>query len=182
MKKKHPLRRIVLTGATTVSAIVLLLALKPTTAPFASQAGVRAPQRPPVSAEPSAAGGDPTVPVTEPSGPARRTPAGSPAASARPAAPAAPAKRTVTGDVAQTSYGPVQVSITVEGGRITAATAVQAPNGTPMSDQLTASAIPRLNQAAVTAQSAAIDTVSGASFTSQGYQQSLQSALDKAGV
>lgn len=59
---------------------------------------------------------------------------------------------------------------------------MQAPNGTAMSGQLTASAIPRLNQAAVTAQSAAIDTVSGASFTSQGYQQSLQSALDKAGV
>ncbi|MFJ4847868.1 MULTISPECIES: FMN-binding protein [unclassified Streptomyces] len=177
MKKKHPLRRIVLTGATTVSAIVLLLALKPTTAPFAAQAGARPPQQqPPVSAEPSAAGGDPSVPV--PSAPAGR----SPDRSAAPARPAAPAARTVTGDVAQTSYGPVQVSITVAGGRITAASAVQAPSGTPMSEQLTASAIPRLNQAAVTAQSAAIDTVSGASFTSQGYQQSLQSALDKAGV
>lgn len=170
MKKNRPLRRIVLAGATTVSGIVLLLALKPTTAPFAAQAGARPPQQPPVSAEPSAAGGDPSVPV--PSAPARRAPGAS----------AAPAKRTVTGDVAQTSYGPVQVSITVEGRRITAATAVQAPNGTAMSGQLTASAIPRLNQAAVTAQSAAIDTVSGASFTSQGYQQSLQSALDKAGV
>ncbi|MEU6342598.1 FMN-binding protein [Streptomyces sp. NPDC046977] len=180
MKKKHPLRRIVLTGATTVSAIVLLLALKPTTAPFAAQAGARPPQQqPPVSAEPSAAGGDPSVPV--PSAPAGRSPDRS-ATPARPAAPAAPAARTVTGDVAQTSYGPVQVSITVAGGRITAASAVQAPSGTPMSEQLTASAIPRLNQAAVTAQSAAIDTVSGASFTSQGYQQSLQSALDKAGV
>ncbi|MEU5524764.1 FMN-binding protein [Streptomyces sp. NPDC093250] len=88
--------------------------------------------------------------------------------------------RTVTGDAAQTQYGPVQVRITVSGGKITKAEAVQAPKG-GQSDQITSNSVPRLNQAAVTAGSAEIDTVSGATYTSTGYKQSLQSALDKAG-
>ncbi|MEV7016287.1 FMN-binding protein [Streptomyces sp. NPDC093991] len=92
---------------------------------------------------------------------------------------AAPA-RTVTGDVARTQYGPVQVRITVSGGRITEAEAVQTPQG-GRSDQITSTAVPELNQAAVAAGSADIDAVSGATYTSAGYQESLQSALDKAG-
>jgi uncharacterized protein with FMN-binding domain len=88
--------------------------------------------------------------------------------------------RTVTGSVAQTQYGPVQVRLTVSGGKITKADAVQAPKG-GLSDQKTAMAIPKLNQEAVSAQSANIDAVSGATYTSTGYKQSLQSALDKAG-
>jgi uncharacterized protein with FMN-binding domain len=88
--------------------------------------------------------------------------------------------KTVTGDVATTEYGPVQVRITVANGKITKAEAVQAPKG-GTSDQKTALAIPKLNQEAVAAGSATIDSVSGASYTSGGYKQSLQSALDKAG-
>ncbi|MFE1039500.1 FMN-binding protein, partial [Streptomyces sp. NPDC058832] len=57
---------------------------------------------------------------------------------------------------------------------------VQAPKG-GQSDQVTADAVPKLNEAAVTAGNADIDTVSGATYTSAGYKQSLQSALDKAG-
>ncbi|MFI7017978.1 FMN-binding protein [Streptomyces sp. NPDC050164] len=87
--------------------------------------------------------------------------------------------QTVAGDVAQTQYGPVQVRITVAGGKITNAEAVQAPKG-GRSDQITASSVPRLNQAAVAAGSAEIDAVSGATYTSAGYKKSLQSALDKA--
>ncbi|MGW5133503.1 FMN-binding protein [Streptomyces sp. NPDC004135] len=87
--------------------------------------------------------------------------------------------RTVTGDVAQTQYGPVQVRITVAGGKITKAEAVQAPKG-GRSDQITSSSVPRLNQAAVAAGTAQIDSVSGATYTSAGYKKSLQSALDKA--
>ncbi|GHJ04237.1 FMN-binding protein [Streptomyces olivaceus] len=86
---------------------------------------------------------------------------------------------TVTGDAADTQYGPVQVRLTVSGGKVTAAEAVQAPKG-GQSDQVTADAVPKLNQAAVTAGTADIDAVSGATYTSAGYQQSLQSALDKA--
>ncbi|MFI1420592.1 FMN-binding protein [Streptomyces sp. NPDC020731] len=88
--------------------------------------------------------------------------------------------RTVTGDVAQTQYGPVQVRITVSGGEITKAEAVQTPKG-GQSDQVTSDAVPKLNQAAVAAGDAGIDAVSGATYTSAGYTQSLQSALDKAG-
>ncbi|MFE0415578.1 FMN-binding protein [Streptomyces tendae] len=86
---------------------------------------------------------------------------------------------TVTGDAARTQYGPVQVRLTVSGGKITRAEAVQAPKG-GQSDQVTADAVPKLNQAAVAAGSADIDAVSGATYTSAGYVKSLQSALDKA--
>ncbi|MFD8227667.1 FMN-binding protein [Streptomyces massasporeus] len=88
--------------------------------------------------------------------------------------------QTLTGDVAQTQYGPVQVRVTVAGGKITKAEAVQAPKG-GRSDQITSSSVPRLNQAAVAAGNAQIDAVSGATYTSAGYKQSLQSALDQAG-
>ncbi|MFC8425119.1 FMN-binding protein [Streptomyces sp. NPDC057236] len=105
--------------------------------------------------------------------------AGSPGSSGSDGAGSAQA-RTVTGDVAQTQYGPVQVRITVSGGRITRAEAVRAPEG-GQSDQVNADAVPKLNQAAVAAGDAGIDAVSGATYTSAGYKQSLQSALDKAG-
>ncbi|MET9991821.1 FMN-binding protein [Streptomyces mutabilis] len=88
--------------------------------------------------------------------------------------------RTLTGSVAQTQYGPVQVRVTVSGGKITGAEAVRAPEG-GQSDQVTAEAVPKLNRAAVAAGSAVIDAVSGATYTSAGYKQSLQSALDQAG-
>lgn len=87
---------------------------------------------------------------------------------------------TVTGDASSTEYGAVQVRLTVSGGKITKAEAVQAPEG-GQSDQVTSNSVPKLNQAAVAAQGAEIDAVSGATYTSAGYKQSLQSALDKAG-
>ncbi|MFJ8108618.1 FMN-binding protein [Streptomyces sp. NPDC096132] len=93
---------------------------------------------------------------------------------------AAQASGTFTGTVAQTQYGPVQVRITVAGGKITKAEAVQAPEG-GTSSQKTELSVPKLNQAAVAAGSADIDTVSGATYTSEGYKKSLQSALDQAG-
>ncbi|MER5196561.1 FMN-binding protein [Streptomyces sp. NPDC002755] len=96
------------------------------------------------------------------------------------AASGAAQAKTVTGTVAQTQYGAVQVRITVAGGKITKAEAVQAPKG-GTSDQKTALAIPKLNAAAVAAGNADIDTVSSATFTSEGYKKSLQSALDQAG-
>ncbi|GAB1330659.1 FMN-binding protein [Streptomyces sennicomposti] len=90
------------------------------------------------------------------------------------------AARTVTGKVAQTQYGPVQVRITVSGGKVVKAEAVRAPEG-GLSGQKTAMAVSRLNQEAVAAGSADIDAVSGATYTSGGYRTSLQSALDQAG-
>ena len=90
------------------------------------------------------------------------------------------AATTYTGDVAQTRWGPVQVAITVAGGRITAASAVQVPTGNQRDDEINAVAVPILDQEVVQAQSARIDTVSGATVTSDGYLSSLQSAIDQA--
>ena len=67
----------------------------------------------------------------------------------------------------------------MRGGRITKARTLAHPSGGE-SDQINGYAVPLLDQEAVAAQSAQIDTVSGATFTSAGYQQSLQSALDAA--
>jgi uncharacterized protein with FMN-binding domain len=79
-------------------------------------------------------------------------------------------------------YGPVQVQITVKNGKVTAAQAVQYPQDSPRDQQINSYAIPVLNQEAVSASSASIDAVSGATYTSGGYVSSLQSALDKAGL
>jgi uncharacterized protein with FMN-binding domain len=88
--------------------------------------------------------------------------------------------KTYTGDVAQTQWGPVQVRITVTNGKITSVEPTQVPNGTFRDQEINSYAVPILNQEVVQAQSARIDAVSGATVTSDGYAQSLQSALDQA--
>ena len=88
--------------------------------------------------------------------------------------------RTVTGATVQTRYGPVQVELTFSGSRITAARAVRSPGGDRRSLQINASAVPVLVQETLDVQSAHVDTVSGATYTSEGYIGSLQSALDQA--
>jgi len=90
--------------------------------------------------------------------------------------------KTFTGAAWPTIYGPVQVQITVRSGKVTAATAVEYPTETPRDYQINSFAIPQLNSEAVAAGSAHIDAVSGATYTTQGYLGSLQSALDKAGI
>ncbi|MFG3603841.1 FMN-binding protein [Micromonospora chersina] len=87
---------------------------------------------------------------------------------------------TATGSVAQTRWGPVQVRITVSGGKITDVTAVQMPDGNHRDQEINDYAVPLLRQEALAAQSARIDTVSGATVTSDGYRESLQSAIDAA--
>lgn len=90
--------------------------------------------------------------------------------------------RSVTGGIATTPYGPVQVQVSLRGNRITAVHPVQLPSDAQRSVQIADYAIPRLVQETLAAQSAHIDMVSGASFTSAGYERSLQSALDRAGA
>jgi len=90
--------------------------------------------------------------------------------------------QTVVGAVAETARGPMQVELRLTGQRITAVTMLQQTDDGPLSDQIDAAAIPRLISETLDAQSAKIDAVSGASYTSAGYIQSLQSALDKAGA
>ncbi|WP_330271414.1 FMN-binding protein [Lentzea sp. NBC_00516] len=83
--------------------------------------------------------------------------------------------RTVPGPAVNTSEGTVQVQVTLQGTKIIDVKALRAPNSDP-----TRMALPLLRQSALKAQSADIDTVSGATATSEGYQKSLQAALDGA--
>lgn len=88
---------------------------------------------------------------------------------------------TVTGSVAQTRYGPVQVAVTFTGSEIVSVQTLQSPDSHRESQQINARATPVLAQEVVTAQSAQIDTVSGATYTSAGYRESVQSAIDQRG-
>jgi uncharacterized protein with FMN-binding domain len=96
-----------------------------------------------------------------------------------PAKPVGGVTGSFTGSVANTRYGPVQVKITVENGKIVDAQAVQAPSGS--NDRYTQKAVPVLRQQTIAIQSANVQGVSGASFTSYGWYQSLASAISKAG-
>ncbi len=99
-----------------------------------------------------------------------------------PSSSAAPAAGTYTGAAADTRYGPVQVEITVTGGKVTAVQAVEYPQDNPRDAEINQYAVPQLNAEATAAGTAGIDTVSGATYTSEGYIASLQSALDQAGL
>ena len=88
---------------------------------------------------------------------------------------------TVDGPVVDTRYGPVQVEVVVAGGKITDVVALQLPTGR-RSGQISQYSAPILHDEAVQAQSAKIDLVSGATYTSDAYAQSLQAAIDQAGL
>lgn len=90
------------------------------------------------------------------------------------------ATRTVDGDPVDNQYGTVQVRVTLRGNTITSVTAIQMPFDRERSASISRQAEPYLRQETLQAQSAQIDIVSGATYTSDSYAQSLQSALDKA--
>lgn len=90
------------------------------------------------------------------------------------------ATRTVTGDAISTRYGDVQVQVILRGTRITDVVAVALPDQERRDLEINNAAVPILRQEVLDAQSARIDSVSGASYTSSGYASSVQSALDKA--
>ncbi|MFF0463263.1 FMN-binding protein [Streptomyces mexicanus] len=159
LNNNRPLRRVVLASAATVSGLVMLLALKPHTPPQIAAAPSGG------ASAPAASGGSPA--------------AGS---GGSPSTGKSTGTTTVTGESAQTRWGPVQVRITVRGGRITDVTAVVYPTENPRDQEINSYALPQLRSEALAAQSADIDTVSGATYTSDGYKQSLQSALDSAGL
>lgn len=145
------MRRTVIGFASTVSAVVLLFSYRTST-------GAEVP-----TAAPTGVHVSPAIPSAAP------PTAGSATASTA----------TITGSAVSTRFGPVQVQITLSGTTITAATAVEFPSADRRSAQINAGAVPVLQQESISAQSAKIDAVSGASYTSAGYVQSLQSALDQ---
>ena len=134
-----------------------------------------------------AVGGETAFVSTRQAGPtsAAAAPATSAAAAPSTSAAAAPStgkNATVTGSVADTRWGPVQVQLTVQNGKITAVSVVQYPNGNGRDQEINSYALPILVQETITAQSAKVDMVSGATVTSDGYLTSLQSAIDQAGL
>jgi uncharacterized protein with FMN-binding domain len=147
-------RKAAVTTVSTLAGVILLLSLKPHQDPAATAAEP--------SASPSSTG---SVSPSSSTGHALGGTSG-----------------TFTGSVINTAYGPVQVSVTLSHGKITEVKALRTPSDRPRSQQIAADAIPQLTREALSAQSAHIDAVSGATYTSEGYTRSLQSALDKAGV
>ncbi len=92
----------------------------------------------------------------------------------------ATATKTFTGSASTMKWGTTQVRITVAGGRITDVTAVQLPDSKAKSVRLSTNAAAVLRTRVLAAQSADVDTVSGATMTADAYLDSLQSAIDKA--
>ena len=89
-----------------------------------------------------------------------------------------PGERAITGGVANTVYGPVQVQLVVQSSTIIKVAVLQQPTNTIHDIQIGQFAFPQLISETLKAQNAKIDAVSGATYTSAGYIQSLQSALD----
>jgi uncharacterized protein with FMN-binding domain len=144
-------RRIALAAASTVVLLVLLVSY-PTS---------RGPAEPPAAAPPAVRSPRPSLPPAAP----RPLPTGT---------------VVVDGDLVHTVQGPVQVQVTVAGGRIVEVAVLVRPSGAPHHEEVNAYALPLLREQALRAQSAQIDGVSGATATSGGYRASLQSALDAA--
>jgi uncharacterized protein with FMN-binding domain len=152
------MRRISLWLLSTISVLVLLFGYHTSTSgadPSTTSTSVYSSSRPGSSAGPSTAAASGSTPTRA---------------------------KTVTGSVAQTRWGPVQVQLRVKGGTITKVSVIQYPNGNGKDAEINSRALPALTQETVDAQSAGIDMVSGATVTSDGYLESLQSAIDKAGL
>lgn len=172
----NPMKRIVIWLASTVTVVVLLFGYHTSTnsaTPASASGGV--PTGPSSTTPASAAPPDPTAePTTGSTG--SSTSGGSSTGSG------SSASTSYTGAVADTRWGPVQVKITVKSAEITAVDVVQYPSGNHKDAEINDYALPILVQDTLSAQSAKIDMVSGATVTSDGYVESLQSALDKAGL
>jgi uncharacterized protein with FMN-binding domain len=163
------MRRITLWLFSTVAAVVLLFSYRTSTG------GGTAPAVAAVAPLTTPQAADPTVTPSATAPPSSAT--GSPSS-----ATGSTSAKTYTGSVAGTRWGDVQVTVTVTGGKITNVGVPVYPNGNGRDQEINAQALPALVQETLQAQNANIQTVSGATVTSDGYLQSLQSALDAAGL
>jgi uncharacterized protein with FMN-binding domain len=130
----------------------------------------------------SSTGGTTSRSTTSPSKKSSAATGGTAATRSAKKAPRKKVTKTVTGQTAQTQWGPVQVQLVVSGGTITKVSVVQYPSGNGRDAQINDYALPILVKETTSQQSARIDMVSGATVTSTGYLQSLQSAIDQAGL
>jgi len=171
------LRRVILAICATAAALALLLSFKTHTQPGIGSSPAAALGTPAPGTGDTAAAAAPSPGASASAVKAK----GSTSKGTPKAGTGSTTAKTVTGEAWPTIYGPVQVQVTVSGGKVTAVTATEYPEETPRDYQINSYAIPQLNSEATAAGSASIDSVSGATYTSQGYVGSLQSALDKAG-
>lgn len=160
------MRRVILAVTGTVAVLVLLLGFKSQSAPPVT--------KPSTASSPSTLSGTSGTSGSSSTGSSSTGSSGTSSTSG-----GATGSKTVTGDSADTRYGPVQVQITAANGKITSVNAVDYPQNSSRDQEINSFAIPQLNQEALAAGTANIDVVSGATYTSDGYVQSLQSALDK---
>jgi uncharacterized protein with FMN-binding domain len=172
-------KRIVTWLLSTVTVVVLLFGYHTSTSGrVTATPSVIGSATPPPAPTSTPSPTDSPSPTASPSAGASSTPSPTPSASPSPKSTAS----TIQGDTASTRWGPVQVQITVAAGKITDVAVLQYPNGNGRDQQINAYALPILINETLTAQSATIDTISGATVTTDGYTNSLQSALDKAGL
>lgn len=164
------MRRITTWLLSTISALVLLFSYHTSTASTAPSTSIVA------QGSTGSAGAAPDTGAT----PDLESGSGSTDSGATPSQPTTGG--TFTGDAVSTKFGDVQVRITVENGRITASEVTQVPWSDRKDQQINGRAVPVLNAEAVDAQSADIDMVSGATYTSEAYVKSLQSAIDEANL
>jgi uncharacterized protein with FMN-binding domain len=178
------MRRVILAIICTAVGLVLLLSFKTRGSAGLASSGLTTPTgQGGTSASPSAASGSSgTSGSSGSSGSSGTSGSGSSGKKSSSSTASSTASETVAGDVVQTIYGPIQVTITVKDGKITAVNVPEYPDGTMRDEQINSFALPELVQETISANSASIDSVSGASYTSQGYISSLQSAIDKAGL
>jgi len=161
------MRRIVMWLMGTVAAVALLFSYRTSTSGPLSGAGTAA--------------AAPRVVSTGSNDSADSTgSAGSPGGSGAGPASAPLANAVVNGAVARTRWGPVQVQVQIASSRIVDVRVLQQPNGNRTDAEINSYALPQLREQVLQAQSANVDGVSGATVTSDGYRQSLQSALDTA--
>lgn len=185
------MRRILLWATSTLSAVVLLFSYKTSTHSSGAAVVPESSTEAPIVGGAAPTTGSPPTTGSASGGTSTGGSAGGGSASGGTSSTAAPSttdpttttgSQAITGSVAQTRWGPVQVQITVADGRITQVSVLQYPDGNGKDQQINARALPVLISETVSAQSADIDMVSGATVTSQGYLTSLQSALDQAGL
>ena len=167
------MRRIVIWIASTVTVAVLVFGYHTSTSSDAAATGST------TSSSPSSSGASSTPAA---SGPPSSSGSSSGSSRTKKSSSAPSSTRTYTGTAASTRYGPVQVQIIVAVGKITDVAVPQSPSSSPRDVQIADRALPVLVRETISAQSAKIDMVSGATYTSDGYVTSLQSALDQAGI
>lgn len=156
-------KRGIIASLLTAAGLVLLLSFK--TPSDAAPTGTTVLTRPAATAPPDATSAPGATPA--------------PQATATPTPAPQTADTTVTGPVIPTRYGDVQLQVTLSNGKITDVTPIELPNDRARSAYISSVAAPMLRQEALQAQSAQIDLLSGATYTSEAYAESLQAILDQ---